>query len=295
MSHTHEQKFERVEERKIDEKRGIEEVRVGVDTGHGDPALNFQPTDAALVRAPVVAGMEGSHSSMTSHGAVAGASQFSSSSIRDSTSGNDVREAQKNSSYVHTEVKAPLVNPLPPIISTGAAGLAQEMVGEGFSASAARISGGAVNTNIVETAEMRERSRVDQEKYAREHEAIARSHDKELEKKTEKYRIEAEAEAEKIRKELEKQHARDVDFRKDMVESTIDFQKREIDLEAKKAKSELDHERQLAKEALESSKMRTDIEVKLDTAAGQTVSGGTTASVSQSHSHRSDNVTSRGL
>lgn len=46
---SHEEKFERVEERKIDNKHGLEEVRVGMDTGHGDPALNFQPTDATLV------------------------------------------------------------------------------------------------------------------------------------------------------------------------------------------------------------------------------------------------------
>lgn len=49
MSKVHEEKFERVEERKIDTESGLEEVRVGIDTGKGDPALNFQPTDATLV------------------------------------------------------------------------------------------------------------------------------------------------------------------------------------------------------------------------------------------------------
>jgi len=284
MSHTHEQKYERVEERRVDEKKGLEEVRVGVDTGHGDPALNFQATDAALVRGPGAVGSTGAYSTFNQSPAVVGASQYSSAAVRDSSSGTISKDAEKTTSYVHTEVKAPLIAPCPPIISTGSAGLAQEIVGEGFTASAARISGGAVNTGIVETAEMRQRARAEEEKYLREQEAIARSHDKDLEKKTEKYRLETEREAEKIRKELEKQHARDVDFRKEVVESTIDRQKQEVDLEAKKAKSELERERQLARDALESSKLQTNVQVQMDTAAGQTVSGGTTVSSAQSRS-----------
>lgn len=50
MSNTHEEKFERVEEHKLDRKHGTEEIRVASDTGKGDPALNFQPTDVTLVR-----------------------------------------------------------------------------------------------------------------------------------------------------------------------------------------------------------------------------------------------------
>jgi len=192
-----------------------------------------------------------------------------------------MNSAEKTTSYTHTEVRAPSHVHVQPMISTGAAGLAQEVIGQGFSASAARISGGAVEGHVVETREMREKARRDQEKYAREQAAIAAEHEKSLAMKTDKYRKETEEEAEKIRMELEKQHARDVDFRKDLVESEIERQKREIDLEAKKAKTELEHERQLAKEALESSKMRTDIEVKLDTAAGTTVSCGTTMASSE--------------
>nr|P0CU46.1 RecName: Full=Cytosolic-abundant heat soluble protein 86272; Short=CAHS 86272; AltName: Full=Cytosolic-abundant heat soluble protein b; Short=SAHS-b; AltName: Full=Tardigrade-specific intrinsically disordered protein CAHS 86272; Short=TDP CAHS 86272 [Hypsibius exemplaris] len=192
--------------------------------------------------------------------------------------GSASASAEKTTNYTHTEIRAPMVNPLPPIISTGAAGLAQEIVGEGFTASATRISGAAATTQVLESQASREQAFKDQEKYSREQAAIARAHDKDLEKKTEEYRKTAEAEAEKIRKELEKQHARDVEFRKDLVESAIDRQKREVDLEAKYAKKELEHERELAMNALEQSKMATNVQVQMDTAAGTTVSGGTTVS-----------------
>ncbi|XP_055330565.1 cytosolic-abundant heat soluble protein 86272-like [Paramacrobiotus metropolitanus] len=276
MSH-HEEKFERVEERTVDPSRGLQEVRVGMDTGHGDPALNFQPTDATLVKGKtVVTGADAA-------GLTTGATQYSSAAT--AQSGTRTFEAEKNTSYTHTEVRAPLIAPMAPIISTGSAGLAQEVIGEGFTASAARVTAGSQAGTVVETAEMREKALKDQEHYQREKEAIARSHEKELEKKTDSYRKEAEEEAEKIRKELEKQHARDVEFRKEMVDTTIERQKREVELEAKYAKKELEHERQLAQDALDKSRMATNIEVSMDTAAGRTVSGGTTVSESVTTHH----------
>jgi hypothetical protein len=262
-----EQKFERVEERTFDNSKGLAEVRVGVDTGHGDPALNFTPTDGALIRDP-------------SLGGVAGQSQYS-SNVR-IENGKEVKNVSsdqyKSSAYTHTEAKSALHQPPAPIILSGAEGISQEFLGQGFSASAARISGTTANVQMVETPEMREKIRAEQEKYAREEAAIAQAQQKDVNKKTDAYRKEAEEQAEKIRKELEKQHERDIEFRKDMVESAIDRQKREIDLEAKKAKSELENERVMATEALDSSKLRTDIKVSLATAAGETVSGGSTVS-----------------
>jgi len=185
---------------------------------------------------------------------------------------------EQHTSYVHTEARAPLINPMPPIVSIGSAGLAQEIVGEGFTASAARISGAESSQVMHETQAQREQAIKDQQKYQREQEAIVRSHEKDLEKKTESYRKTAEEEAEKIRRELEKQHARDVEFRKEVVEGAIDRQKREVDLEAKYAKKELEHEKELAMNALDQSKLATNVQVSMETAAGKTVSGGTTVS-----------------
>jgi len=197
-------------------------------------------------------------------------------------------QQEKSTSYTHTEVRAPLINTVSPIVSIGSAGLAQEIVGEGFTASAARISGASSNVMVNETAEMRQQQLKEQEHYQREKNAIERQHEKELEKKTEAYRKTAEEEAERIRKELEKQHARDVDFRKDLVESAIDKQKREVELEAKMAKKDLERERELALNALENSKMATNVQVQMDTAAGKTISGGTTVSESVKVTHETE-------
>jgi len=179
------------------------------------------------------------------------------------------RSAEKSTSYTHTEIKP--VHVTAPLLISSAEGLAQEMVGEGFSASAARVSGEASGEMVVESAASARQAFIDREKKDREMDAVAQASQKELEKKTEAYRKKAEEEAEKIRRELEKQHERDVEFRKDLVESAIDRQKREVDLEAKYAKKELEHERKLAMDALERSKLASNIEVNFDSSAGKTV------------------------
>jgi len=176
-----------------------------------------------------------------------------------------------STSCTYTDCRVPLSHVTPPLLISSAEGLAQEIVGDGFSASASRVSGNATQEVIRESEESARQAQIDLERRNREMNALAQQSDKEVERKTEAYRKKAEVEADKIRRELEKQHQRDVEFRKDLLETTIDRQKREVELEAKYAKTELEHERRLALEALERSKMSTNIEVNFDSAAGRTV------------------------
>jgi len=177
----------------------------------------------------------------------------------------------QTTSCTYTEEKSPMPHITPPLLISSSEGLAQEIVGEGFSASATRVAGSASQEMVRETDASSHQAASDRARRDREMEAVARQSEKELEKKTEAYRKQAEAEAEKIRKELEKQYQRDIEFRKDLVESAIDRQKREVELEAKYAKTELEHERRLALDALDRSKLATNIEVNFDSAAGRTV------------------------
>nr|WBQ85738.1 CAHS 8a [Macrobiotus joannae] len=166
----------------------------------------------------------------------------------------------KHSSYTHTEVKAPLMNLPTPFISTSI-GLAQQLIGEGFQASVARISGASEEYLVGEFPQIDEEARKDNEAKQREQELTAQMFEKELQRKTEAYRKQQEIETERIRKELEKQHLRDVDFRKELMEQAIENQKRQIELEAKYAKKELERERLRARLTLDKSKFHTDIRV----------------------------------
>jgi hydroxylamine reductase (hybrid-cluster protein) len=163
-------------------------------------------------------------------------------------------------------------DPSPPNVapvSSQITGLAQ---GEAFSASAYSMSGTDTRAVSGETPEMREKMQNVYEKHQQERDAIAIASQKELAQKTEDYRSAAEDQAEKIRKELEKQQNRDVEFRKELVDSAIDRQKREIDLAYKLGKKELEHNREVAKETIDSSKRRTEFQVNMATAAGETIS-----------------------
>lgn len=195
-------------------------------------------------------------------------------------------QQEQNTSYTHTDVRTNVPNLAPPIISTSAAGLGEQLVGQGFAASAARISGQSSEAHVQMTPEMEAEARKDREKYEKEIQAINARHEKDIEGKTEDYRKQAEAEAERLRKELEKQHQRDIEFRKSLVQGTIDNQKKQVELESTMAKRELDREGKLAQDALEKSKMSTDAQVTFDSSVGKTISGGTTVSQSERQSKK---------
>nr|WBQ85739.1 CAHS 8a [Macrobiotus pallari] len=113
----------------------------------------------------------------------------------------------KQSSYMHTEVKTPMMNLPTPFISTSL-GLAQQLLGEGFQASVARISGASEESTVQDYPQLEEETRRDLEAKQREQDMLAQMFEKELQRKTEAYRKQQEIETERIRKELEKQHLR---------------------------------------------------------------------------------------
>jgi len=191
------------------------------------------------------------------------------------------KNQEQNTSYTKTDVKVAMPNISAPFISSSA-GLARELVGEGFQASVSRITGASGELDVQDTEQQAEEARRDEEAKAREQELLTQQFEKELERKTEAYRRQQEAETEKIRKELEKQHLRDVDFRKELVEQAIENQKRQIDLEARYAKKELERERNKAKLILDKSRFHSDIQVNMEAAAGTTQSGSQSVAVSES-------------
>jgi len=187
---------------------------------------------------------------------------------------------EQHSSYVHTEVKAPL-QLKQPVFVTSSHGFAQELIGEGFQASISRFTGASQESEIYESPKLLEEAKRDYEAKQKEQEVLRAQFEKELERKTELYRVAAEVESEKIRKELEKQHLRDVEFRKELADLAVENQKKQIDIESRYAKRELDRQRQMARESLERSKFNQKIEVNLDSAAGHTQSGASTVAESE--------------
>lgn len=192
------------------------------------------------------------------------------------------KEAQEvqNSSYTKTDVKVTAPNLVPPFISTSVN--AKDLVGEGFQASVARITGASDELDVEDTPEMIAEARNDSVAKAKEQELLNAYFEKELEKKSEAYRKQQEIETEKIRKELEQQHLKDVEFRKELMEAAIENQKKQIDLEARYAKKELERERVKARLVLDKSKFHSDIQVNMNAAAGNTQSGSQQTVVSES-------------
>lgn len=79
---------------------------------------------ALQVRAPDVVGSSGTSQSY------AGSTEYHGGASRNVSSGTVSSEQSKTTAYTHTEIKAPLIAPAPPIISTGASGLASDIVQE---------------------------------------------------------------------------------------------------------------------------------------------------------------------
>uniref|UniRef100_P0CU47 Cytosolic-abundant heat soluble protein 89226 n=1 Tax=Hypsibius exemplaris TaxID=2072580 RepID=CAHS5_HYPEX len=120
------------------------------------------------------------------------------------------------------------------------------------------------------------------ERYRAKVEALARIHEDETSRKAAAYRNAVEADAELIRQTLERQHMRDIEFRKDLVESSVDRQQQEIRLEAEYAMRALEQERVNARAALDQAMASTNIDVNIDSAIGTTHSQGRVTTTSES-------------
>jgi len=129
-------------------------------------------------------------------------------------------------------------------------------------------------------AEIKQMGPEEYDRYRRKVEKLARLHEFETAQKAAEYRAEVERDAELIRRTLERQHMRDIDFRKEMIESNIERQEREIQLEAEYAMRVLEAERAAARQALEKAKGESNIEVNIDSAVGTTHSVGHIATAS---------------
>nr|WBQ85736.1 CAHS 8a [Macrobiotus polonicus] len=191
----------------------------------------------------------------------------------------------RQSSYICTEVTAPLMNLPTPYISTSL-GLAEQLVGEGFQTSIARISGASEELLVGNFPQLEEEIRRDAEAKQLEQEQLTQMFEKELCRKTEAYRKQQEIETERIRRELEKHHLRDVEFRKELMEQAIENQKRQIELEAKYAKKELERERVRARLTLDRSKFHADIRVNMESSVAGTQSEGQIVSESEKYNEK---------
>nr|WBQ85718.1 CAHS 7a [Macrobiotus pallari] len=140
----------------------------------------------------------------------------------------------------------------------------------------ARITNASQQQQIHESPEIAAEAQRDYVQKMKEQEQLAQEFERELEHRTIVYRKQQEAETERIRKELEKQHLRDVEFRQNLADLAVEQQKKQVDLETRYAKRELDRQRRMARDALERTKLSENIQVEIDSGAGNTVSGAST-------------------
>nr|WBQ85722.1 CAHS 7a [Mesobiotus radiatus] len=139
-----------------------------------------------------------------------------------------------------------------------------------------RVMGGSQEVANYESPELAAEAQRDYEEKQKEVNLLAATFEKELERRTDAYRKQQEEQAELIRKELEKQHLRDVEFRQSLVGEAIENQKKQIDLEARYAKRDMDRQKRAAKESLERNKFQQEVQVNIQSGAGNTISEGLT-------------------
>lgn len=188
------------------------------------------------------------------------------------------RMAHERSGYTYTQDKE--INIAGPMLAPPIPSGTHDLLVQGSGGAHAEIHS---STNV-DLLSMEEVDKLGPEEYARYRakvEDLARQHEADVAGKAAQYRNLVEADAELIRRTLERQHIRDIEFRKDMVESSVDRQQHEIQLEAEYAMRALENEREAARRALEQAKMQTNIDVRVDSAIGTTVSKGNVTTTSE--------------
>nr|WBQ85707.1 CAHS 6b [Macrobiotus polonicus]WBQ85709.1 CAHS 6a [Macrobiotus polonicus] len=155
-----------------------------------------------------------------------------------------------------------------------------ELLAQGSGGTSAEIHA-STNVDLLTNVNMDTMAPEEYERYRQRVEDLAAQHASESAEKAAQYRNQVEQDAELIRRTLERQHIRDIEFRKDMVESAVDRQQHEIQLEAEYAMRALEKEREAARNALDQAKMQTNIDVRVDTAVGTTISRGNVSTSSE--------------
>ncbi|XP_055337186.1 cytosolic-abundant heat soluble protein 89226-like [Paramacrobiotus metropolitanus] len=160
-----------------------------------------------------------------------------------------------------------------PMVAPPIPSVTHDLLAQGSGGTSAEIHA-STNIDLLANTQLQGQSPEEYERYRARIEDLAREHEMDTAQKAAMYRSQVEADAELIRRTLERQHIRDIEFRKDMVESAVDRQQHEIQLEAEYAMRALEKEREAARQALEQAKMETHIDVKVDSAIGTTISKG---------------------